>query len=431
MAKRELRFMMTTPMRDRFLFFLILGIGLCLASCAKHSAESTAQTASPAVPTVIASIKEVRPELHLSGVIAPRDEVSISSALTEPVKSVNVKEGDIVHRGQVLAVLDTEDLQANLESARRSAAEAEAKVEQTRYGAESAIAQGSSDVQSARAALSQAQQTLSQHQADLSRSESLLKSGYISQQAVDQQRTQVGIDQQAVRSAEAAVQRAQTNERVNGSSEQGMQAANIHAAQAGAASAQAQVRQLEAQLSKATIIAPIDGVIANRNLSVGEYPSGRTLFVIQSNNGVYAILNAASSGVFRIRKGSEVKVKTGTGSQTYLGKVEAVLGQVNPGSTNFTVKVLLPSKRALQPGVVVSATVALPAARGVSIPTAAMLDDKHDSVMVVNNDTARLTTVRELATDGTTSIITGLSAGQRVIANGQLGITDGDRVSAQ
>jgi hypothetical protein len=42
---------------------------------------------------------------------------------------------------------------------------------------------------------------------------------------------------------------------------------------------------------------------------------------------------------------------------------------------------------------------------------------------------AKTAKVRELGSDGTTSIVSGLKAGQAVIANGQLGVTDGQSLA--
>ncbi|HXM06507.1 MAG TPA: hypothetical protein VN936_03545, partial [Candidatus Acidoferrum sp.] len=111
----------------------------------------------------------------------------------------------------------------------------------------------------------------------------------------------------------------------------------------------------------------------------------------------------------------------------YQGTTLGVLGQVEPGSTNFTVKVLVRhTLGALAAGLPVTGVIALPAASGIGIPTTAFLDDSHTSVMIDNNGTAQRSAVREVGNDGTTSIVQGLRSGTTVISNGQLGITAGE-----
>jgi len=360
-----------------------------------------------------------------------------------------VNEGDHVTRGEVIAVLDTADLrgqlaqaQATVEQDTRNAASLSAKVEQTRYTGRLNIDTGQNQVSSARAALAQAQTTLRNDQANLQRYQQLVSSGYIAQQAVDQQQTQVNNDAAAVRTAQANLQTSLTNASVNGNTNSGLQAANIESAIADARAAsaaideaRAQVQQIATAIGKATIVAPVSGVIVNRNLNPGEYPGSRTIFTLQQLDKVYAELNASSSDTFAIPVGAPATLSVAAAnSSTYSGKVIAVLGQVSPGSTNFTVKVLVenPDGR-LQSGLPVTANVSLPPVRGVGIPTAAFLDDTHTTVMIADDElvdvVAKTVHVRELGTDGTTSIVSGIKAGQQVIANGQLGIADGQSLA--
>ena len=387
----------------------------------------------------------MRATRSISGVIAPLLNVAITSALSEPTAQVNVNEGDHVHAGQVLAVLDTTDLQAQLDQAQatvvtdqRTAESDDAKVAQTRYTARLNIGQGGNSVQSARSAVTQAQQTLKNDQVNLTRDQQLFANGYVAQQALDSQRTTVLNDTASVRNANAQLQSAIINNSVNGNTSTGLQAADVQAAVADAQSAravvvqaQASVRQYQAQIARATIVAPTDGVVVNRNLNPGEYPGSRTLFTLQRLDHVYAELNASSSDTFAIPQGAPVTLTiAGTSSETYRGSVVAVLGQVTPGSTNFTVKVLVGNADGkLQSGLPVTATATLPAVSGVGIPSTAFLDDTHTTVMAVQgrgkNASARTTHVRELGTDGTTSIVSGITAGEAVISNGQLGISDG------
>ncbi|HTW85947.1 MAG TPA: efflux RND transporter periplasmic adaptor subunit [Candidatus Sulfotelmatobacter sp.] len=403
------------------------------------------------IPTTAARETTVRATSTISGVVAPLLNVAITSSLSEPTDVVNVNEGDRIHTGEVLAVLDTADLQAQLAQAQatvvadqRTAESDDAKVAQTRYTATLNIGQGGNSVQSARAAVAQAQQNLTNDQANLARDRLLIANGYIAQQALEQQQTQVLNDQAALRNAQAALQSAILNQNVNGTANQGLQASNVasavadaRAAHAAVAQAQATVRQYQAEISRATIVSPIDGVVINRNLNPGEYPGSRTIFTLQRLDQVYAMLNASSSDTFAIPVGAPVSlVVAGTNSTTYTGKVVAVLGQVTPGSTNFTVKVLVTNADGrLQSGLPVTATASLPPVSGVGIPTTAFLDDTHTTIMIAQDNVvdvvAKTVHVRELGSDGTTSIVSGVKAGQQVVSNGQLGLSDGQSLAEE
>jgi len=429
---------------------MLLAAALSVAGCARNGGRGARPVASPnPVPTAAARPTTVRGTSQISGIIAPFENVAITSSLSEPTAAVNVLQGDIVHAGEVLAVLDTSDLQAQLAQAKavldsdvRNAASADAKVRQARFTATLNIGTGNDQVQSAQAALAQAKQNLANDSLNLQRDRQLVANGYIAQQALDQQATTVVSDQAAIRTAEANLQTARTNQSVNGTPANGLQEATVASAVADAAASHAaieqargQIAQYETQIGRGTIVSPVDGVVTNRNLNPGEYPGSRTIFTIQELDKVYADLNASSESVFAIPVGAQVALSvSGAGAQTFEGKVVAVLGQVTPGSTNFTVQVLLQNPgRKLQAGLPVSATIALPPVRGIGIPTTAFLDDTHTSVMVADDQlvdvVAKTVKVRELGSDGTTSVVSGLKAGQSVIANGQLGLADGQSIA--
>ena len=88
----------------------------------------------------------------------------------------------------------------------------------------------------------------------------------------------------------------------------------------------------------------------------------------------------------------------------------------------------------LQSGLPVTAITTLPAVSGVGIPTTAFLDETHTTVMLSDDQLvdviAKTVHVHELGSNGTTSIVSGLKAGDKVVTNGQLGISDGQSLSA-
>jgi len=364
----------------------------------------------------------------ISGIIAPFQNVQLTNSLSEPAASVSVNEGDHVSRGEVIAVLDTSDLQAQYESDEHTANSDDSKASQTVYTAQQTIEQAPDSVSTAREAVTQSQTNLAQAQADLARDQSLESQGFLSAQALQTQQTLANVYAATLRSNQAALNSAIIAQRTNGTMQQGLQASQVSSAREDAASARAQAKQIAAEISRATIASPVDGIVVNRNINPGEYPGARTIFVLQQIDPVYAELNASSADVFRVQRGAGVALKIpGEPGVGYRGIVVGVLGQVEPGSTNFTVKVLVPGAAGrLAAGLPVTGTVSLPTASGIGIPSTAFLDDSHSTVMLDRDDTATQVTVREIASDGKTSIVTGLKAGDIVISNGQLGIASGE-----
>ncbi len=85
-----------------------------LAGCGRSSNRMRGGFGGPAspapIPTAIARQASVHPTLVIAGIIAPLQNVAISSTLSEPADAVNVNEGDQVRAGEVIAVFDTADL---------------------------------------------------------------------------------------------------------------------------------------------------------------------------------------------------------------------------------------------------------------------------------------------------------------------------------
>ncbi len=407
---------------------------LAVAACAHR--PSAKQAAAPYVQTSIANYGTVQPSQRLAGIIAPYQNVAIQSSLSEPADAVYVREGDSVRAGQVLAQLDTSDLQAQMQSDLATANSNRANTTHTVFQGSLSIAQGQDTVRTDAAAVHQAQQTLTNDRANLSRDQNLLAQGYVSQQSVDAQSTLVRNDQQALNSANANLASARSTVQANGTlSGQGLQAAAVQQSQAQEQVALAQAQQVRVQIGKATIVSPIDGVVVNRNFNPGEYPGNRELFTLQQIDPVYAVLHASSEQVARIVSGTRAMVTAPdvSAAQPFTGRVVGVLNEINPGSTDFQVKVQLTNPlRRLRPGMVVQGTIVTAPIRGVRVPATAFTDDNHDAVMTVQaDDSVKTVRVAEIGNDGTTSVVSGVSPGTRIVTNGQSSVGDGEKVSFQ
>lgn len=403
-----------------------------LAACGRHAAPAAAP---PYVQTTVASFGAIAPASRLAGIIAPYQNVAIQSSLTEPADAVYVQEGDHVRAGQLLARLDTADLEAQLQSDLATANSNQANTVHTVYQGGLSIAQGVDTLHTDQAGVHQAQQTLTNDQANLTRDQNLLKQGYVSQQSVDAQETLVRNDQEALNSAVATLAGARSTVQANGSlSGQGLQSSAVAQSEAQEKVALAQAQQIRVQIAKAAIVSPINGVVVNRNLNPGEYPGNRQIFTIQQMNPVYAVLHASSWQISGILNGAPATIVTSDIHATQLhGQVVGVLNQIVPGSTDFIVKVLLANPTfKLHAGAAVQGSVALPVLRGVRVPETAFVDDNHDSLLTVGSDgTVKVAKVNEVGNDTQTSVVTGISAGTRVVSNGQSSVGDGEKISYQ
>ncbi len=403
-----------------------------LSACSRPAKEQPPLSAAQ-VPVAVAAVGKVSPASTLGGVIVPYQNVQLQSDLAEPADAVYVNEGDHVKRGQVLARLDTRDLEANLRSDLGTAAGDAAKAEQTYDQAGLTIAQNNNTVNAAQATVRQAQATLATDTLNLQRDAELLKNGYISQQTYDAQNTLAHNDAQAVASAQVTVANDVKQVQANGTTSSGLQGATVAAARADQQTALGQADNVRASIAKATIVSPIDGVVVNRNLNPGEYPGSRQIFTLQETDKVYAALNGSGSQVVGVRNGTPTQiVSTDHADLKAVGSVVGVLDEVTPGSTNFVVKVLVPNTAGLfHSGMVISGRVTRPSTTGIRIPVTAFLDTTNSNVQIINNGVAKTVSVTMVASDAKNAVVKGLQPGQQVIANGQLGLFEGQSVARE
>lgn len=410
-------------------------LGLVLVTCVAGCASQSRSTQPPPlqVATDLAHFATIKPTELLAGIVAPYQNVAVQSTLSEPADVIAVQEGEHVRAGQLLAQLDVADLQAQLDADLATAASDRANTSHSIYSGTLSIDQGNDSLRSAQNAVSQAQQTLKNDQANLARDEQLVSNGFIAQQTLEQQQTVVHNDQQALQSAEASLAAARSNVQANGTlNGSGLQAATIEQARAQEKVALAQAQQIRVSIGKARIVSPIDGVVVNRNFNLGEYPGTRQIFTIQQMDPIYAILRGSGAQIAHIAEGARVRIlASDVGNVPMTGKVIGVLNQIVPGSTDFQVKVLLhnPGER-LRPGMAIEGDVGLPTMSGITVPSTAFTDDTHTAVMTVDaTGTVHTAHVREIGGDDTDAIVSGITAGTRVITNGQLGVGDGQRVA--
>src|SRR5918995_2609030 len=161
--------------------------GLCYAAAGLVLAAAAAvgsyfwlgrSGAEPAFATVAAEIGELVVEVSATGTLQPLIQVDISSELSGVVREVAVNENQEVKKGDVLAILDTARLSAQVERAEASAKAAEAKVEDTRT-------------------------TLSETERALARAEQLSSRGMVADQALETARAARDRADSAVAMAEA------------------------------------------------------------------------------------------------------------------------------------------------------------------------------------------------------------------------------------
>ena len=206
-------------------------------------------------------------DLELIGTV-DANEVLVSSKIPGRIQTLTVDEGQAVTAGQLIAVIESEDLQAAREAAEATAAGQKFKLggtveteRQTRGETGSATVNAESQLSSARAALAQAQANFEHQRADTRRTVALAEQGIMSEQAKDDAATSLQASKAAVdaarenvSAAEASLRQARAHELLTT-----VAARTVDETRNEAANARALALEASVELGYSQVFAPVSG----------------------------------------------------------------------------------------------------------------------------------------------------------------------------
>ena len=224
-------------------------------------------------------------------------EIDISTKLAGRVEEIKVDEGDFVEAGQVLAVMQTDVLRAQL-------AEAKAQHQQAltnEVSAKSQVAVRESDMMAAEATVAQREAELDAIQRRLERTTVLTKRGAVADQQYDDEVTSQHAAQAAVASAKAQVGVARAN--------LDAAKAQVDGAWATVEAAQATIERIEADIKDSTLTAPRAGRIQYRIVQPGEVlaAGGKVLNLVDLSD-VYMTFFLPATAIGAVQYGSEARI---------------------------------------------------------------------------------------------------------------------------
>ncbi|KUR78169.1 HlyD family efflux transporter periplasmic adaptor subunit [Novosphingobium sp. FSW06-99] len=252
-----------------------------------------------------------------------------------PVAQVRVSNTQMVHRGDVLVVIDPTDARLALAEAQANFASAVRRVRQTmatRGALGAVVGERRADISRMQAQVSIAEADLARARIDLSRREALAADGGVSGEELTSARNAFAAAQGNLAAARASLTQAQA---ARGSAN-GQEAAT-DALVAGTTvetnpdvlAAKARLDQARIDLDRTIVRAPVDGVITQRNVQLGQRVSaGTTLMTIVPVADAYVDANYKESQLRHVRPGQSAELTADIygGKVVYHGKVVGFSG---------------------------------------------------------------------------------------------------------
>ncbi|MEM5520172.1 efflux RND transporter periplasmic adaptor subunit [Sulfitobacter sp. AS59] len=347
----------------------------------------------PSVTVATATQAEVVNRVSISGTLEPYREVLVYPLVTGfPIEVLMVDVGAEVAKGDTLAQLNVDTLNAQLSQAKAEFARAEAGVRQAQ-----------SQITSAKASAAQARSVLERNQ-------QLDRSGNVTQAALDQ-----------------AVANSQTADAAAASAEDGLEVARAQVLQA-----QAQLDIAQLDLDHATIKAPTAGIISARNAQVGAIAnnSAEPLFRMIQDGVIEVQADVIETELAQISVGDPAQLEI-PGAGTVEGTVRLVAPTVDATNRLGDVRVSLEGSNMLRTGLFAGGWIITDRHEGLTVPTTAILTDaKGDYLLEVQDNTL----IRRDVTAGfiwndIREVISGLDDGAIVVARASAFFSDGDKVN--
>ncbi len=386
-------------------------------------------TTQPPAEDSVAPVQIARTErgaiqriISARGILYPVNQAAVTPKISAPIETFYVNRGDRVHRGQLLAVLEHEDLAAALAEARGSYEQAEASYRRTTAASlPETLAQAKADVRSSEEELKVARK-LYENRKDLQ------AQGAIAQRLVDEANASYV---QALNRHEVAQQRLESLQKA-GQKEQ------TREAKAQMDAAEGRYRAAQVQLDYSRIHSPIDGVVTDRPAYAGDMATaGSPLMTIMDTSRLIARVSVPSDELVFLKKGDAAKIRDADASDQLQGAVTVVSPALDPNSTTAEVWIEAVNRDGgLRPGMSVdSSIVADSVTDALIIPTVAILPSEGDAgrVMVIDSHSVahqRLIRIG-IQNEGRTQVLDGLQEGDQVVVEGGVGLEDGAQVSIQ
>ncbi len=396
-----------------------------LAAIVASASCSSAPTEQEPVVTVQVAKAIVRPMSEIvtaDAALYPLAQAAIVPKISAPVERFNVNRGDRVHHGEVLAVLEHQDLAAAAAQNDGQYQQAQAAYEMARQATVPA------DVKKAELDVTTSKEALDAQQKIYDDRKRLVAQGALPQRDLD--------------SASVALAQASSQYQVALQHEQAMQtvteAQSLKTAAAQLAAAKGQYEAAEAQLSYATIVSPIDGVVTDRPFYVGEMANaGTPLLTVMDAASVVARAPIPESDAVKIHVGAAATLAVPGLEDPVTGRVTVVSPALDPSSTTVQVWVQAANPTgAMKPGASVRVDItSRTVADAIAVPAAALVTDESGerSVMVVGADGKAHARVVEVGIrqGDFVQITTGLKAGETVVTTGVFGLPDNTKIQVQ
>jgi HlyD family secretion protein len=345
--------------------------------------------ASP-IPVIAVRQVELQGKVHGPGTVQTKVPVTVSPKITGILEKLYADQGDRVHKGQLLADLDSVELRAR----EMAAQEAKNRAQRELIRAQADLGKAMANLELAR----------SNYQRDLE----VFKPGYISKSAFDTSKAQLQVAESEVNASRAT----------------------ITALQAAAKQAESETKAAAAFHNYTRILAPMSGLITVRKAEVGNtLVPGSPIFQMVDLDQIWMAAWIDQAMVAQLREGQSARITLRSGRE-FQGKVVRINAEADTVTRELEVDVKFEQlPKPLVIGEEGQVEIELGRQKAPVVPMSALLaKNGAKSVLVADNGILHFRKVTLGLQDGTRTAVTeGLKEGELVVINPE-GLIPGTKI---
>jgi HlyD family secretion protein len=367
----------------------------------------------PQVPVVMAVRKPLVHRVVASGRVMPPARMHLGSTLMGKAVSVKVREGDQVKLGDLLIQLDDAEAKAAVAQARASVSQAAARL--------SVVRQVTSRL--ATETLNQANSNLEQADKQFKRIETLLQSGAVPQEELDNAHR--ALDNARSQHTSAATQLQST----------GPSGSDYLVSLTSVSQAQAGLQGALARLEQTRIVAPADGVVLTRAVEPGDVVQpGKVMMILAQAGDTHLLVTPDEKNLAFLRVGQGALASADAfADDRFDSRIVFIAPGVDPNRGTIEVKLKVDKPPAyLRADMTVSVDVEVGRrSDAMVLPTEAVRDSAGDNpwVLVVRGNRLERKRVKTgIRGEGVVEIVEGIEAGELVVPASAGPLTPGNRV---
>jgi HlyD family secretion protein len=398
-------------------FAMLVGLSV-LAGCGSAEKEKERVVTVQTEPAERQAISQF---VSAEAVMFPLKQATVSPKITSTIADFKVQRGARVRKGQLLAILENKDLAAQAEASKGDFDQADATYAITvNAGVPQQIQKAELDAAAAKSAFEAAQKVFDSRK-------DLFQQGAIPRR---------DLDSADVALAQARSQNEQAQKQLADLQRMGKEQL-LKAAEGTKESAEGHYRAATAQLSYSEIRSPIDGVVTERPLYVGDLANAnQPILTVMDVSTLVAKAHIPQVDAAQLKVGDAAQIKI-EGVNAVAGRVSLVSPALDPGST--TVEVWVETRKPspyVKPGMTVTLEITAKTVKDAIVaPSNAIFKNAEGAsyVLVAGTDKKAHQKVVQLGVRNSelTQISSGINAGDAIIVSGGYAIPDGTAIEIE